>query len=187
MENYFVTLNGINVNGKTEKKNGLTYLSWAWAWGEVKKLFPDATYTIYENANGWNYHTDGKTCWVKTGVTVNGIEHIEYLPVMDFRNASIPAEKVTSFDVNKAIQRSLTKAVARHGLGLYIYAGEDLPEEEKANEPVFTCSTCGVVIKSVKKRDGEMWPPREIASYSEKRFGKCLCPECQKLAIKAEG
>lgn len=129
-ENYFQALNNINVNGKTEKKNGLTYLSWAWAWGEVKKLYPDADYTIYENADGWFYHTDGKTCWVKTGVTVNGIEHIEYLPVMDFKNKSIPANAVTSFDVNKAIQRSLTKACARHGLGLYIYAGEDLPEEE---------------------------------------------------------
>lgn len=130
MENYFSILNDINVNGKTEQKNGLTYLSWAWAWGEVKKMFPDATYTIYENANGWCYHTDGKTCWVKTGVTVNGIEHIEYLPVMDFKNRSISFDNVTSFDVNKAIQRSLTKAVARHGLGLYIYAGEDLPETE---------------------------------------------------------
>lgn len=134
MDNYFSKLNSINVNDKTEKKGNLTYLSWAWAWGEVKKLFPDATYTIYENANGWNYHTDGKTCWVKTGVTVNGIEYIEYLPVMDNRNNSIYADKVTSFDVNKAIQRSLTKAVARHGLGLYIYAGEDLPETDKAEE-----------------------------------------------------
>lgn len=133
--NYFATLNNINVNDKTEKKNGLTYLSWAWAWAEIKKLYPDATYTIYENANGWNYHTDGRTCWVKTGVTVCGIEHIEYLPVMDFRNNSIPADKVTSFDVNKAIQRSLTKACARHGLGLYVYAGEDLPEDEKQQEP----------------------------------------------------
>lgn len=135
MENYFKALNDINVNDKTEKKNDLTYLSWAWAWGELKKMFPDSTYTIYENSQGWNYFTDGKTCWVKTGVTVNGIEHIEYLPVMDFRNKSIPFESVTSYDVNKAIQRSLTKAVARHGLGLYIYAGEDLPEEEsKAKE-----------------------------------------------------
>lgn len=133
-KNYFEELNNINVTGKTEKKNGLTYLSWAWAWGELKKLHPDATYTIYENSNGWCYHTDGKTAWVKTGVTVNGIEHIEYLPVMDFKNRSIPADAVTSFDVNKAIQRSLTKAVARHGLGLYIYAGEDLPEEERVEE-----------------------------------------------------
>lgn len=131
MDNYFNTLNSVNANEHTEKKNGLTYLSWAWAWTEVKKLFPDSNYTIYENKDGWNYFTDGRTGWVKTGVTVNGIEHIEYLPIMDFRNKSIPVENITSFDVNKAIQRSLTKACARHGLGLYIYAGEDLPEEEQ--------------------------------------------------------
>ena len=127
----FKTLNSVNCNEHTEKKNGLTYLSWAWAWAEVKKRYPLATYTIYENPEGWNYFTDGRTCWVKTGVTIEGLEHIEYLPVMDYKNASIPLERVTSFDVNKAIQRSLTKAAARHGLGLYIYAGEDLPEEEK--------------------------------------------------------
>jgi hypothetical protein len=131
IKSVFSTLNAVNCNGHTEKKNNLTYLSWAWAWAEVKKLYPNASYTIYENANQWNYFTDGKTCWVKTGVTIEGLEHIEYLPVMDFRNNSIPADKVTSFDVNKAIQRSLTKACARHGLGLYIYAGEDLPEEEQ--------------------------------------------------------
>jgi hypothetical protein len=130
-ENYFSTLYAINVSDKTEKKNGLTYLSWAWAWAEIKKIHPYAIYTIYENSNGWFYHTDGKTCWVKTGVTIEGTEHIEYLPVMDYKNRSIPAESVTSFDVNKAIQRSLTKAVARHGLGLYVYAGEDLPDDEK--------------------------------------------------------
>lgn len=137
MDNYFTELNSINVNEHVEKKNGLSYLSWAWAWGALKKIHPDATYTIHENADGWNYHTDGRTAWVKTGVTVNGIEHIEELPVMDFRNKSIPLEQITSFDVNKAIQRSLTKAVARHGLGLYIYAGEDLPiddGEAKMNE-----------------------------------------------------
>ena len=134
MDNYFNDLYAVNVNGHTEKKNNLTYLSWAWAWGEIKKRHPDATYTVYENADGWNYHTDGRTCWVKTGVTVNGIEHIEYLPVMDYKNKSISIEDVTSFDVNKAIQRSLTKACARHGLGLYIYAGEDLPEEEAAKK-----------------------------------------------------
>ena len=130
----FATLNAINVNEHVEKKDTgkvqLSYLSWAWAWAKVKENYPDADYTIYENKDGWNYHTDGKTCWVKTGVTINGMEHIEYLPVMDNRNRSIPAESVTSFDVNKAIQRSLTKAAARHGLGLYIYAGEDLPEED---------------------------------------------------------
>lgn len=130
MDNYFVQLNNINVNNHTEKKGKLTYLSWPWAWAEIKKLHPDAVYTIYKNAGGWFYHTDGRTCWVETGVTVNGIEHIEYLPVMDNQNRSIGFDRVTSTDVNKAIQRSLTKAAARHGLGLYVYAGEDLPEAE---------------------------------------------------------
>ena len=138
----FEVLNAIDCSEHIEKKNGLTYLSWAWAWQILKKHYPASTYTIYEDAMGRNYHTDGRTCWVKTGVCVEGIEHIEYLPVMDFRNASILLDKVTSFDVNKAIQRSLPKAVARHGLGLYIYAGEDLPDaadEEKrpaASRPV---------------------------------------------------
>lgn len=127
-DNYFIKLNSINVNDKVEQKAGLTYLSWAYAWGEVKKNFPDSTYKVYESPEGWNYFTDGKTCWVKTGVTIKGIEHIEFLPVMDYKNKSIPLASVTSFDVNKTIQRSLTKACARHGIGLYIYAGEDLPE-----------------------------------------------------------
>ena len=126
----FETLNSINVNDKVEKKNNLTYLSWAWAWAEVKKNYPTATYTIYENVDGMFYHTDGKSAWVKTGVTIEGIEHIEYLPVMDFRNNSIPLDKLSSVDVNKTIQRSLTKAIARQGLGLYVYAGEDLPNGE---------------------------------------------------------
>lgn len=201
--NYFITLNAINVNEMTEKKNGLTFLSWANAWSELKKRHPDATYTVYENADGWNYHTDGKTCWVKTGVTVNGIEHIEYLPVMDTRNRSIPVGNVTSFDVNKAIQRSLTKAVARHGLGLYIYAGEDLPEEidEKPDTApqnrqnarkaagdketpgtakasptpsnAHRCTNCGKEIKPEGKFSAE-W----IISRTMESFGKELCWSC---------
>ena len=138
MDSVFNRLNAINVNDHTEKKNGLTYLSWAWAWAEVKKIFPGAAYTIYERATDYgpvNYFTDGRTCWVKTGVTIDGLEHVEELPVMDMRNRSISYDAVTSMDVNKAIQRSLTKACARHGLGLYIYAGEDLPEDEAAQKP----------------------------------------------------
>lgn len=135
----FATLNAINVTDHTEKKNGLTYLSWAWAWGELKKLYPESYYTVYETGQGMPYHTDGRTCWVKTGITLvdgeKSLEHIEYLPIMDTRNRSIPYDHVTSFDVNKAIQRSLTKAIARHGLGLYIYAGEDLPEDEAEAAP----------------------------------------------------
>lgn len=131
----FETLNSVNVSDHTEKKNGLTYLSWAWAWAEVKKAYPNAQYKVYEDQNGNLYHTDGKTCWVKVSMTIEGLEHIEYLPVMDNMNRSIPIEKVSSFDANKAIQRGLTKCAARHGLGLYIYAGEDLPEGEEGPAP----------------------------------------------------
>lgn len=160
----FETLNAINVNDKTEKKNGLTYLSWAWAWGEAKKQYPEASYTIYENADGWNYFTDGKTCWVKTGVTIEGLEHIEYLPVMDYRNKSITSDSVTSFDVNKAIQRSLTKALARHGLGLYIYAGEDLPEgeEEPKIDKNMTDTILDLVNKYAAMKQGD---PDELLKY----------------------
>lgn len=129
----FNTLQAIDCSEHIEQKNGLSYLSWAWAWGIAKSIYPRSYYTIYENRDGWIYFTDGKTCWVKTGVTIvdgdYSQEHIEYLPVMNFKNASIPAKDITSTDANKAIQRSLTKALARHGLGLYIYAGEDLPME----------------------------------------------------------
>ena len=165
----FETLNAINVSDKIEKKNGLSYVSWAWCWTEVKKLYPNATYTIYERETQFgavNYFTDGRTCWVKTGVTIDGLEHIEQLPVMDYKNNSILLDKVSSFDVNKTIQRSLTKACARHGLGLYIYAGEDLPEEVKEQQAQTkdlakeimefykTHKSFGDVIKSMLKQNG---------------------------------
>lgn len=190
--NYFTELYAVDCSGKTEKKNGLTYLSWSWAWAEIKKRHPDAVYTVYENPEGLFYHTDGKTCWVKTGVTVAGIEHIEYLPVMNHSNKSIPLDAVTSFDVNKAIQRSLTKACARHGLGLYIYAGEDLPEDAApagptvtAKQPVkFLCMECGEVIKPVTFK-GEEFPVRRIESASLAKYGRPLCWQCM-AKLKAE-
>ena len=181
MDNYFQTLNNINVNDKAEKKGNLTYLSWPFAWGEIKKLHPDAMYTIYENANGWNYHTDGRTAWVKTGVTICGIEHIEYLPIMDNRNNSIPLERITSRNVNDAIQRSITKACARHGLGLYIYAGEDLPEivqELPFDEERYICSECGGEIIKTRKKDGSTMTAKEMAQYTEEKYGRPLCANC---------
>lgn len=188
----FSRLNGINVNDHTEKKNGLTYLSWAWAWAEVKKLFPGATYTIYERNTEYgpvNYFTDGRTCWVKTGVTIDGLEHIEELPVMDYKNRSIGFDAVNSMDVNKAIQRSLTKACARHGLGLYIYAGEDLPEDEtkaetkpekqeatKADYP--TCEMCGKPIRETTTGTGKVIPAEQVAQMTKEKYGACLCGAC---------
>ena len=177
----------------------MTYLPWAFAWGEIKKLYPESFYTIYENAEGLNYHTDGKTAWVKTGVTIvweedgvrKQLEHIEDLPVMDMRNQSIPIANLTSTAVNKAIQRSLVKACARHGLGLYIYAGEDLPETESVAQeekpvPAPKCADCGGLIFPVKKRDGTMWSVSDMAEYSRRRFDRCLCADCMKKAENNE-
>ena len=165
--NPFEILSAIDVNEHIEKKNGLSYLSWAWAYTEVKKRYPESFATIYEGENGNLYHTDGKTCWVKAGFTLvytdkdgnrKEQETIEYLPVMDMRNQSIPLEKVTSMDANKAIQRCVTKAIARHGLGLYIYAGEDMPEEavnnkKVADELVKACDTEFVRITKAMTTD----------------------------------
>lgn len=201
-KNYFESLNSVDVNGKTEKKGNLTYLSWAWAWAEVKKKHPTANYKIYENADGWNYHTDGRTAWVKVSVTIDDIEHIEMLPVMDFKNKSIPLNAITSFEVNKAIQRAVTKACARHGLGLYIYAGEDLPEETDGKTPAqqladkasasgiaeaekeYKCSDCGIPFREYTDSKGKVWSAGQVFHISESNNtdGKARCSACMTKA-----
>lgn len=182
-KNYFKELMSVDVSGHVEKKNGLDYLAWAFAWAEIKLHYPDATYTIYENNNGWNYFTDGKTCWVKTGVTINGIEHIEYLPVMDFRNKSIPVGNVTSFDVNKTIQRSLTKAIARHGLGISLYYSDFAVSEDDSSsnksDSIEMCESCGNPIKASHGLSSE-----KIIAGSMKSYGKKLCFDCAMKAKK---
>ena len=132
MSDIFKTLNAINVNNNTEKKGRFTYLSWAWAWAELMKAYPTATRTVYENAEGLPCFIGLNSVIVKVGVTINGIEHIQHHPVFDSRNTAIPANKCNLMDVNTAIQRATVKAIGLHGLGLYIYAGEDLPEGEVA-------------------------------------------------------
>lgn len=130
----FTKLNGIDVSSKVKTKNGLTYLSWSSAVAEVKKLYPDMEIKIYPQimdqfGNTRFWHDDGKTGWVEVGVTINGKEEREVLAIMDFKNKSIPAENITSTDANKAIKRCMVKAIALHGMGLYVYEGEDLPED----------------------------------------------------------
>lgn len=149
MSSVFENLNSANVNGHTEEKNGLTYLTWAWAWAEVKKVYPEANYTI-EKFDGLPYVYDEKTGYmVYTTVTIENITHEMWLPVMDGANKAMKAkpyeyqtkygkktcEAATMFDVNKTIMRCLVKNLAMFGLGLYIYAGEDLPESEQATYP----------------------------------------------------
>ena len=129
----FETLSVIDVSDKTEKKGKFTYLSWAFAWAEIKKVAPNVKVSVYENSEGLPYFSSEAGVMVKVGVTVDEIEHISYLPCMDFSNKAIPREKINMMDVNKAIQRATVKAIALHGLGLYIYAGEDLPEDSNGS------------------------------------------------------
>ena len=118
-KNVFKDLAGISIKGKVERKGKFDYLSWATAWSLIKSEFPNAQRNVYESDHtGLNFFTDGQSAYVKVGITINDLEHIDYLPVMDYRNNSIPLAKITSMDVNTAIQRSTAKAIAMHGLGL---------------------------------------------------------------------
>jgi len=178
----FETLNQLNVNGHTEEKNGLTYLSWAWAWAETKKKYPNATYEVKRFENNLPYVYDENTGYmVFVSVTIEDLTHEMWLPVMDGANKAMKShpyeytvrdnnykwckpdkdgkmvdkygnvhtefitktiESATMFDINKTIMRALVKCLGMFGLGLYIYAGEDLPESieqpeqsEKAETP----------------------------------------------------
>lgn len=140
----FETLRKLNVNDKVEKKNGLSYLSWSWAWDQFKQAYPDAVYEIVKDANGLPYFEShaGAMCYTK--VTASGITYEMWLPVMDGANKamkSVPYEYQTRngtktcdafnmFDVNKTLMRCLVKNLAMFGLALYIYSGEDLPESD---------------------------------------------------------
>lgn len=134
MENVYKKLSAISVSDKVEKKGRFDYLSWAWAWHYIKQEYPNANRIVYENELGIPYFTDGKFGNVKVGIVINDVEHIDYLPILDNANRSIPITKITSFDVNNAIQRATAKAIAMHGLGLSLWIGEDtarLSQNEK--------------------------------------------------------
>ena len=120
----------INVNDHLEKKGNLSYLSWAWAWAEVLKIDPAASWVAHEWADRPAMFLPDGSAMVKVSVTVKGDTKLCVLPIMDNRNRAI--QNPDAFAINTAIMRCLAKAIAMHGLGLYIYAGEDLPEAEKA-------------------------------------------------------
>ena len=156
----FDVLSAINVNDKVEKKNGLTYLSWAWAWAEVKKIYPDASYEVVgdKNTSKPYFYDEDLGYMVVTSVTIEGKTLDMWLPVMDGANKAMMAkpytykgnswvngkkvevektvEAATMFDINKTLMRCLTKNLAMFGLGLYIYAGEDLPEDHTPATPI---------------------------------------------------
>ena len=136
MESWFTELSNVDVSDHTREKNGLTYLSWMWAWAELKKRYPLSYSTVHESPDGMLVWRDPVGGHVKTSVTIvweeggELKEHTvtEYLPCMDFKNKTVPYDNIDSMLVNKTIQRSLTKCIGRLGLGGYIYANEDLPE-----------------------------------------------------------
>lgn len=165
----FRVLSRIDVGEHIEKKNGLNYMSWAWAWDTIMRYYPDTQTDIRRPESGLPYWTDGRTCWVDVSVTVAWNNRTrtrsEVFPIMDHRNRSIPLENVTSFDVNTALQRAWTKCIARHGLGFYIYAGQDLPNEviEEQKKPVteeqaaqirelYTEEEIGKMLKNLRKK-----------------------------------
>ena len=140
-KNTWQTLSKIDCSEHAENKNGLTYLSWAWAWGILKENFPDASFEKHY-FDGLPYAADPNGyAYVKVSVTVEGAEVTETMPVLDYRNKAV--KNPDAFSVNSSLQRCLTKAISYHGLGHYIYAGEDLPPndgeeapEEAPKEPV---------------------------------------------------
>lgn len=169
-QSVFNTLSAINVKEKIERKGNLDYLSWANAWSMLKAIYPDAQRKVYEHDHtGFNYFTDGKTAYVKVGIIVGGLEHIDYLPVMDYRNNAIPLEKISAMDVNKTIQRSTAKAIAMHGLGLSLWTGEDMPE--MVTESAKTAAPASAPKLVDLKLDSENWAKVSQYIIANKQMG----------------
>jgi hypothetical protein len=127
MENYFVKLNSVKC--EVEKKNGLNYISWSDAWSEVKKLYPKANYRKVKNDFDNSYlFRSGTGGSVEVEVTIDDVTHKADLAVTDFKNQEIKYDNIKSTDIQNTLQRAFAKAIAMHGIGLYVYRGEDLPE-----------------------------------------------------------
>lgn len=149
----FKKVYAINVNEWTEKKGNLTYLSWANAWAKFVEIYPTAKYVIVKDENGLPVFGNADFGYmVYTNVTVEETTHEMWLPVMDFKNKAM--KNPDMFDVNKAVMRCLTKNLAMFGLGLYIYAGEDIPNEEdkdKVEEKEMKASVKVVTLQDLLK------------------------------------
>jgi hypothetical protein len=138
----------INVNEHTEKKNGLTYLSWAWAWREALKADQSATFDV-QTFEGKPYMDVNGTGMVWVTVTMFGQPRTCMLPVMDYKNK--PILNPDAFAVNTAIMRCMTKALALHGLGIYIYSGDDLPEDESKEAPTPVATAPKPIVRTATK------------------------------------
>lgn len=172
----FNKLNAINVKDKVEKKGRFNYLSWSWAWAEFKKQCPNATYEIKKfGENQLPYVVDEKTGYmVFTSITVDGLTHEMWLPVMDFNNKAIQIGRATMYEINKTIMRCLTKNIAMFGLGLYIYAGEDYPEEDDGNKQITTNPMRKSNLFNPQKAIDELINLQEKYEFSKEEFQAIL-------------
>ena len=190
----------INVNDKTEKKGNLTYLSWSWAWTEFKKIYPKATYLV-DKFDGTYCTGNDKLGWmVRTEVSADDLTYEMWLPIMDMRNNAILQPKMT--DVNKAIMRCLAKNLAMYGLGLYIYAGEDLPEGEAEEDtkvkPIQNThktppktddkpKIVGIISRSELVQKYGVSNPEKTIAWLEDYFGKKIGELTESEAAEARG
>lgn len=216
----FTELYSLDVSEYVEEKDDLKYLSWAYAWAQFKKFYPDATYEVKKDENGRCYFGDESIGYmVYTSVTAGGLTYEMWLPVMDGANKSMKlnsyqytvknknfkytllnkndgkyydkygneqteyiaktVEAVSMFAINKAVMRCLVKNLAMFGLGLYIYAGEDLPEDIRE----YTCSVCGEEVKATKIK-GEVKSPKEILDACGGMCLKCYKENNKKQEAK---
>lgn len=188
-DSVYLKLKAIDVRPKAEKKGRADYLSWAHAWDMAKSEYPDMQRVIYEHEHtGLNYFTDGKTAYVKVGIIIGGVEHIDMLPVMDHRNKSIPIDKLCSFEVNKSIQRATAKAIAMHGLGLSLWTGEDVPSQPSEAKDAPSKAVVNDPKRKIKLEvDDENWPKvlKYVVANKEKGIDTLLKELRQKYSIAA--
>jgi hypothetical protein len=184
----FETLDKIDISKRTEKKGKFTYLSWAWAVRELLKVAPDATWVIHEYdrhmGEGFGYErqpymSTEAGCFVKVTLTVNGIDRTQVHPVFDHRNKTI--EKPNAMQINNSIQRCLAKAIALHGMGLYIFAGEDLPQEPEGLDDDQIKGLLGYANKLDKAKSEEIISQIDNNEINESNY-KAALAKAKRLA-----
>ena len=184
--NYFQKLDSIDVTKHIEKKNNFSYLSWTYALRELKKAYPDS-YFVVEEYDGKPYLKTETGYFVKVTVTVEGISQSQIHPVVKPKKnyGMIPIENPTNFDINTSIQRCLTKAIALHGLGIHIYAGEDLPAEEAAHSPTLPPTQDFKIEQSISNKEVN----KAVEIKSDNDSGVIACPRCEigEIRLSANG
>ena len=184
-ENTFEVLNKVDVSQFTEKKGQFNYLSWAYAVRELLKVCPDATWEVhlFDNADGTKqpYMKNGTGAYVQVTVDVDNVKRTQVHPVLDNRNK--PIEKPNAFEINTSIQRCLAKAIALHGLGLYIFAGEDLPESDPLSDAQkYELNELASKIKDESMKNGVYQAINE-GKVNAGNFSKCK-EQCEKIIIE---